>query len=475
VNYGNLALLFGVPAGTPMNLLLGNPVQLGDAPVGTSISGIWAGDPEGHVYHHQNTVDNTSYAAYTQGTYTFNETWALTVGVRWAQDEKEAYEDRCGYFEFGSFFALPGQTALSTTNIFMGNAIPSGDPNNPIIPLCALDDPNCATPLRLTGVPISYNSVVEDEDTWDDVTWRVNLDWTPTPDILMYGSVTTGYRAGGYSLGVTSSRDAARDPVTGLPVAGAQLKPLTYDEETVVAYEVGYKGIHFDGQLQVFASIYLYDYEGYQDRVDAFDAVRQSAVDVVQNAGDAQNMGFEIEATWLATDALTIGGNYSYTQTEYQDDYFVLDFQNPAVPTGVFGAIGPNGENAQYYITNVNGNDLKRIPDHKYTIWASYDFVFDWGTITANGTWAYSGDFQSTPLDRAIDRNPERENLDLALIWRDSRDRFVVRGFVDNVFDDVGTRGINASGGDSNYRRSGEIFYPRYAGIDVTWRFGAFY
>jgi outer membrane receptor protein involved in Fe transport len=107
------------------------------------------------------------------------------------------YEDRGGYFEFGSFFALPGQTALSTTNIFMGNAIPSGDPNNPIIPLCALDDPNCATPLRLTGVPISYNSVVEDEDTWDDVTWRVNLDWTPTPDILMYGSVTTGYRAGG--------------------------------------------------------------------------------------------------------------------------------------------------------------------------------------------------------------------------------------------------------------------------------------
>ncbi len=486
VNYGSLLGVLGA-----IGVNLGPATPLGTAPLGTSVSGVWGGDPRGDVYHHQNTVKNTSWAVFSQATWDISDEFSLVLGVRWAEDEKEAFEDRGGYFEFNVDFlggevapfvevsdlfgvgpaTIPGITPLGTMNLLMGNVVPTGNPDLPVVPVCPIDALSCSNPVRLAGVPISYNSVVADEQSWDDVTWRVNLDWTPNDDILMYFSVTTGYRAGGFSLGVTDARDVARDPITGQPLPGAQISPLTYDEETVTAYEIGYKGTHFDGQLQLFASIYRYDYEGYQDRIDAFDAVRNSSVDVVQNAGDALNQGFEVEFTWLATDNLTIGGNYSYTDTEYKDSYLLLDFQNPNIPEGVFGtAISP--ENIDVFTQDVQGNPLKRIPENKWTIWVNYEWQIESGTITAIAAHSYTGDYQTTAFERRIDLTPDRDRTDISLIYRDNMDKWVVRAFVDNVFDERNLRSLNAGDRGSNYRLTGTLLEPRIYGLDITRRFG---
>ncbi len=63
----------------------------GAAAVGTSTYGLWEGDPTGAFYEYWNKVETQATAVYTQGTYTFNEEWALTVGVRWAEDEKGSF------------------------------------------------------------------------------------------------------------------------------------------------------------------------------------------------------------------------------------------------------------------------------------------------------------------------------------------------------------------------------------------------
>ena len=79
-----------------------------------------------------------------------------------------------------------------------------------------------------------------------------------------------------------------------------QLSEPVSDKETVIAYEVGYKGAFADGRGQVNASIYRYDYEGYQDQIDTYDSAQNRSVDTVTNAGDAVNQGFEIGklASW---------------------------------------------------------------------------------------------------------------------------------------------------------------------------------
>ena len=158
-------------------------------------------------------METDAYAAYTQGTYTFNDQWALTLGIRWAEDEKSAFENRTGYFELsptvftglnpdcGVWYGLPanslacstvGITNLALANIIMGNAVPdyfNVDPSSPIVSTCAggnAADPNCLTPLRLQGIPYSFADSAEGDDKWNKVTWRANLDWTPNDETLVY-------------------------------------------------------------------------------------------------------------------------------------------------------------------------------------------------------------------------------------------------------------------------------------------------
>jgi outer membrane receptor protein involved in Fe transport len=468
--------------------------NLGDSPPGTQSIGAWGGYADGTYYNHVNTVETDAYAAYTQGTYSFNEQWALTLGVRWAKDEKEALESRTGITEIdindpdaflnqAPFFAsavfegqctgavaaggwgLPscaavGLTPLAMMNIFMGSALPTFNPAAPIVPTCALDDPDCATPLRLAGLPFSFADNTSGKDSWDAVTWRANLDWTPNDDTLVYLSATTGYRAGGYSLGVLNAR-----VVDG----GVVSEPFSYEEEEVIAYELGYKGTFLDSRLQVNSSVYLYQYDDYQDQIDLFNPVTGGSVDVVENVDEAENMGVEVEVTWLPTDSWTIGGNGSYTDTEYKSDFFVVEDDNPEFPAPLFEDL--NGDDA-FLVRNLKGNSLKRIPEWKFTAWSTYDWNFNAGVLTAGASWAYTGSYFDSGIERSLDKVPQRDRLDLFVGWRDSRDRWDVRAFVDNVFDDIGPREIGTGTATSNWALTGTTLYPRFYGLDVTYRMG---
>ncbi|GIS18613.1 MAG: hypothetical protein CM15mP120_05290 [Pseudomonadota bacterium] len=88
--------------------------------------------------------------------------------------------------------------------------------------------------------------------------------------------------------------------------------------------ELGFKGTFADGTLQLFSSLYRYQYDGYQDSVTVYDDVQATFLTLPTNTGSAVNQGGEVEGTWLATDELTINANYSLTQTEYQDEYIYL-------------------------------------------------------------------------------------------------------------------------------------------------------
>jgi len=465
--------------------------RLGDSPMFAQTIGRWEGDPTGAFYEYVNTVETDAYAAYTQGTYSFNENWALTLGIRYAKDEKEAIENRTGYFEavlndpnsfinvapfnmddlfesicVGSFgapnCAAIGQTSLSMMNWLMGNGTPgflAGQPLTPLVPTCALDDPDCATPVRLQGLPFSFADQTMGEDDWSDVTYRVNLDWTPNEDTLVYVSVTTGYRAGGFSLGIGDSR--------GPGVMG--IVPATYDKEEIIAYEVGYKGTFLDGRLQFNSSIYQYDFDNYQDRVELFNAGSGTASDVVQNVEEAQNRGVEFELTWLPTDSWTIGGNGSWSDTEYKSDFIVLEDDNPLTPTQIFTDI--TGGDA-FLVRNLKGNPLKRIPEWKFTAWSSYDWILDAGVLTAGATWSYTGEYYSSGIERELDEVPSRQRVDLYLSWRDSRDRWNVRAFVDNVFDEINAREIGTATSSNDWALDASSLYPRFYGLDVTYRMG---
>mgnify|MGYP003572094016 CR=1 FL=1 len=469
-----------------------NPaVGLGSAPVGVLQLGAYGGDPMGRIYAIDNKVQTEAWAVFSQGTYTFNEQWALTLGVRYASDTKKADEQRGGHTQieaddvdclltigdtncddlgitpagfdtfctgtYGAPCATFGLTDLAMVNIFMGAAsfTPSFDPQMPITPTCELTDQECTTPLNLQGLPISFSDHSKAQDSWDDVNFRVVLDWSPSDNTLIYGSVTTGYRAGGYSLGLLGTQ---QEGAGGFFTRGP---PASYDDETVIAYELGYKGSLFDDTLQIFSSIYYYDYEGYQDEVEQLNSAN-TGDNVVVNAGDATNYGWELEGIWLPTDNWTLGGNYSWTQTEYQDDVLIVINDDPSTPQPLF--------DVQPY--NLKGNDLKRIPEHKFTVWTGYDVNFPVGILSLNSAYSYTGDFYDTGVKRDLDRVRGRGRLDVSATWRDNQDRWNIRAFVDNVTDEGTARGLGTSSGFQDYQLTATYLYPRFYGVDVTYRFG---
>ena len=103
--------------------------------------------------------------------------------------------------------------------------------------------------------------------------------------------------------------------------------------------------------------MYRYQYDGYQDSVTVYDDVQAAFLTLPTNTGSAVNQGWEVEGTWLATDELTINANYSLTQTEYQDEVYLLEDDNPLAPVPLYGEVSHL----------LKGSSLKGIPEHKFT------------------------------------------------------------------------------------------------------------
>lgn len=467
-NYGALGGIlaaFGQSAYTP----------IADAPSGFQTVGLWTGDPDGLLYHHINTNYIEQTAAFSQGVYTFNDEWALTVGVRYAKDEKAVVERRGGYFEsmwpfdyglrgilLGAFgvdeatATLLGWSNLALINVAMGSATPTMDftGQNPITPTCSLTATACATPLRLNGIPFGYSSLADETKTWSKTTGRINLDWTPNEDTLVYLSYTTGYRSGGYGLGILDARDLTGPTVNSI---------YSYDEEEVGHTELGFKGTFADGTLQIFSSLYRYQYDGYQDAVVVFDDLQQAFREIPTNTGSAVNQGWEVEGTWLATDNLTINANYSLTKTEYQDEVFLEEDDNPLAPTPLYGTVRHN----------LKGGSLKGIPEHKFTAWADYRFDLPNSSLRATAYYSFTGEYNSESIDREFDKLPDRHQTDASIIWTSGDGLLTVRGFVDNLFDARNFRSLSAGSLSNNYSLTGTLLRTRSFGLDVTRRFGA--
>ena len=530
-NYGALdsSLAFiGVPASIMGFLGWGSDaiaphVRVGQAPLGSTITGRWQGDPLGSVYNHVNENQTDAVAYFTQGTWRINDEFSLTLGARYAEDEKEALELRGGYAELyasalGAYLPFANMllgnpyipigadsTVEAHTNVAMGNAtwnynpatlanltalagaglLPAAavypgsiDPAQPITPTCDITATTCATPLRVgQGIPYSYTSSIGGENSWDDTNVRVNLDYEPNDNQLWYLSYTTGFRAGGFALGVSGQRDDSRD-ANGIPDGTGSIL-VDYDEEQVKAFELGYKGLHLDDTLQIFASIYHYDYDGYQDELEQFDPIRGAGANFVSNADGITNEGFEIEMQYQANDRLNIAGNYSYTKTEYGEDYFVLTVDDPTNPVAVFGTctqgyVSCDDDNPAFvtdYTVNLKGGPLKGIPEEKFTVNLTYEMDSSWGPVWLFATYSYTGDFSASGVQRALDRIESREITNVSASWYSEDGSVNVRAYIDNLMDADMYYALSTQSAEQNFRKQVSALSPRTMGVDIRYKF----
>ena len=456
----------------------------------------------GAVYEHDNNVVTTNKAFYTQADYQISDTVYVTLGARYSEDDRVALEARGGRSEIlgdagwvqGALAAVTGDdryngegmTTLAALNVAQGAATFTEDPFNPIQSVCALQDADCANPMWLGGLPISWGSRVGGAYETSNTSFRVNFNWEPSPDYLIYAGVTTSYRAGGFNMGGSGNR-VETGGLSGL---------VFYGDEDLTAYEIGFKSSFWDNRAQVTGAVYYYDYRDYQDHVERWESESadfalppgidsappgRGPVEVTDNIPKAHNAGFEVDGVVLLTDSLTVGGNYSYTESVYDVEYTIFNEDDPRYPRSVMGGdvtADPctlEADLAALYCLKVDGVQLAGIPKHKFTGWTSYQWVLDQGTLTAYGSWAYTGDYFTSTFARPWDEVPERHRLDARLSFDSADQTWSASFFVDNILDDTYLRWSDMeprrSGYGINFPQRVVALMPRYIGFEVVYNF----
>lgn len=144
------------------------------------------------------------------------------------------------------------------------------------------------------GLPLEYDN----DYSASDVSGKLALDWTPNDNTLVYASVSKGFKSGGFDGSVVLNIDST----------------LPYKEETVWAYEIGFKSTSSDNKFQLNGAAFYYDYDDMQvSKVVqtglGFDSVRS-------NADKTRIYGAELEMWWKPSAGLDIKAGASYINSE---------------------------------------------------------------------------------------------------------------------------------------------------------------
>ncbi|MEH6584385.1 MAG: TonB-dependent receptor [Halioglobus sp.] len=198
-----------------------------------------------------------SYAIYGDATWSITEQLNLTGGLRYTYDDKEfslytEYQNTIAGADLGLAFYNNGQPVLDVTQ----------------------------------------------NDSWDNLSGRLVLDYAYTEDAIVFATIATGFKSGGFnSLNFGPDIDTS------------------FDEEEIINYELGMKGQFFENRLQLNIAAFFYEYDNLQELKLLGGPIPSYNL----RNSDAEGYGTEIELQWLATENLTLSGNYSWLKTEYTD------------------------------------------------------------------------------------------------------------------------------------------------------------
>ncbi len=167
--------------------------------------------------------------------------------------------------------------------------------------------------ITLNGVACSVEAgtcsvQLDDEFTWKNFTPKIGFNWEAREWMNVYGHWTQGVRSGGYNFRNTS----------------VIFPTERFDEETVNAYELGFKAQPGDGRATINASIFINDISDLQRELNLADSVA-GVVQLIRNTADATVFGFEIEAQVFLTDNLVFQGNLGRLDGEYDRVAFNLN------------------------------------------------------------------------------------------------------------------------------------------------------
>ena len=194
--------------------------------------------------------------------------------------------------------------------------------------------------LNLEG--LQADGALEETDT----IIKASVNWQPNDDMLFFLTYSEGYRP------ATQNRNAGQRASNHTGVFENYYVPPMAVTDDLRSYELGVKGDFPASYLRLNATLYRNEIQNLQ--LSRFDPSNVAFLFFVENVGDAEAIGFDVDLQWAPTVSLTISSAFSLLETE-------LTRLNPQL----------NG------IAVPVGSELPLSPKFAGNIRARYDFVMD--------------------------------------------------------------------------------------------------
>ena len=141
-----------------------------------------------------------------------------------------------------------------------------------------------------------------------DTIVKATVDWQPGNDLLVFLTYGEGYRP------ATQNRNAGQLSTNQSGVFENYVVPATARTDSLTSYEIGVKSFLLDRSLRLNATLFLSEIEDLQ--VSRFDPSNVAFLYFIENVGDAESMGLDVDFEWQPTNSLSIAGAFSMLDTE---------------------------------------------------------------------------------------------------------------------------------------------------------------
>ncbi|WMJ70615.1 TonB-dependent receptor [Stenotrophomonas sp. 24(2023)] len=207
--------------------------------------------PDGQIFNSFLTdLSGSEAALFGEGSVHFNDQWKLTVGGRLFRNKVRTVSTQVG------FSTYPGAPKISTQ-----------------------------------------------ETKEDGFNPKVSLTWQVTPDVMVYGLVSEGFR-----FGEPNTAGLSAYPV-----------PSGSKSDSLVNYELGTRTRWAGGRLLVDATLFYVDWKDIQLRLQTPDLFNYAS-----NGGKAYSRGIELSTTWRPVDAFEWQASATWQRARLDEDLFIL-------------------------------------------------------------------------------------------------------------------------------------------------------
>jgi iron complex outermembrane recepter protein len=270
--------------------------------------------------------------------------------------------------------------------------------------------------------------------SWNNVGWKLGLDYHITDDLMVYGYWARGFKSGGFTGRIAIAQDIG-----------------PYDPEHVDTFEVGFKADLFDRRLRWNSALFYTNYRDMQLAVIGF-AVdpktgQQLQTNSIINAASSHIKGFETELTAVPVRGLTLNASLAYLDAKYQKFLFRL-------PSGA--------------VLDLKGERLQNAPKWTGSVSATWEFPVGNMTGRIRGQYSYQSEkllsnILDTPRSRVQPQHIVNANADLMI-----NDKITVGVWATNLFD---KRYINAANDFPGLLGPVNYAPPRMYGVSARYEF----